>query len=138
MRKNLISTLVISALVVTGTAIGITQADATTQPNRPSGIHLAASRMFGTVDTGYKPKTMYFSVDGAYKITNLHWKSWGSKKAVGYGTARVNNCVPDCSTSTSFQYLDVTVVVTQPKHNKFTMSDIESSSYPVNWVTRNK
>lgn len=138
MRKNLISVLVVATLAVTGVAVGVTQADAATQPHRPSGISLAASHTSGTVKTGYKPKTMNYSVDGAYKIINIHWKSWGTKTATGYGTVRKNNCVPDCATSTSFWYQDVTLNASQVKKNKFTMVDVQASYTNDAGTTRNK
>lgn len=127
MRK-IFSTLVVAVLATTGIVVGVNQADAAPY-SKPvvTGINLPASLVTPPVHTGYKPSVISFSVDGSYKIQNVHWKSWGAHKAVGYGVARWNRCTPYCAASASFEYTPVSILVSHPKNHKFTMSDIEAT-----------
>jgi hypothetical protein len=46
----------------------------------------------------YKPSTLSF---GAHEvIESVSWSKWGKKKAVGHGTYRVNDCLPNCAEGT--------------------------------------
>lgn len=45
-----------------------------------------------------KPASLVVScADDNYLLVGLSWRTWGSAAATGSGTARVNDCTPDCA-----------------------------------------
>ncbi len=49
--------------------------------------------------------------DAGVTLTQLTWKGWGMPVATGHGDLNVNNCVPDCASSVTTTYHDVTVAL---------------------------
>lgn len=45
-----------------------------------------------------RPKTIVIAcADGNYALIGLRWQTWGTRTATATGTARVNDCTPDCA-----------------------------------------
>ena len=45
-----------------------------------------------------KPASLVITcADGNYALVGLRWRTWGSATATATGTARVNDCTPDCA-----------------------------------------
>lgn len=63
----------------------------------------------------YKPARIIVScADANFTIQEISWRSWTNGRAVGTGTARVNDCTPDCAQGT-FQTYPVRVTLSTPK-----------------------
>lgn len=63
----------------------------------------------------YKPKELTLACgDASYYLTKLKWKTWTTRKAVGTGTAHVNDCTPNCAAG-QFHAYRVSVTLTKPK-----------------------
>ena len=44
------------------------------------------------------PKTFVITcADANYELAGLHWRAWGSAKATATGSARANDCTPNCA-----------------------------------------
>jgi hypothetical protein len=63
--------------------------------------------------SGTRPTIIGFSGDGGNIATRIHWASWGSESAIGYGVVGINNCNPDCA-SGQVTYQDVTITLSDP------------------------
>lgn len=48
-------------------------------------------------DAEVKPSDISNCGDGAVGVTRLHWTSWNSHLASGYGTYFLNDCTPTCA-----------------------------------------
>lgn len=63
----------------------------------------------------YRPKTIIVTcADANFTIEKISWNSWTTTRAAGRGTARVNNCTPDCAGGT-FETFPVRVTLSTPK-----------------------
>jgi hypothetical protein len=62
-----------------------------------------------------KPKEMQLSGDGTVFVGNIVWHYWGTARAIGNGTAKVDNCTPSCATSSSYSYYPATIILSDPK-----------------------
>jgi hypothetical protein len=62
-----------------------------------------------------KPRSVIIACgDGNFQLAKMKWSSWGSSKAVGAGTAKVNTCTPNCAEG-KFKSYKVDVTLTKPK-----------------------
>jgi hypothetical protein len=61
-----------------------------------------------------KPSQMGFSADGSLYVTGIHWRGWGTAKAIGTGTAHADNCTPNCAQG-HFSEHPATIVFSNPK-----------------------
>jgi hypothetical protein len=48
-------------------------------------------------DSAVRPKVLRVAADGSVDIRGLTWTAWGTTTASGTGTARVNDCTPNCA-----------------------------------------
>ncbi len=60
------------------------------------GITLSCSNKTGVSPTGY----VLFCADANAEFTNLTWTDWGLATAYATGTARWNDCTPNCAAGT--------------------------------------
>jgi hypothetical protein len=51
-----------------------------------------------------KPKQIVTSGDGSGYVAGITWSGWGSARATGAGTLKVNNCDPNCAQGTYASY----------------------------------
>lgn len=70
--------------------------------------------------TGREPAVVYFSGDAGDIATGLTWRVWNQSEAIGHGTRDELGCVPNCAEGTATPY-PVTLTLTRPVHNKFSM-----------------
>ena len=69
----------------------------------------------GTDKARYKPTTVnVLCDDGNFKVVRISWSSWTQTQATGRGTARVNNCMPNCDDG-SFENYRVKLVASRKK-----------------------
>jgi hypothetical protein len=59
------------------------------------------------------PKITITCADANFYVTGLRWSSWTSKRAVGKGTAHVNDCRPYCAAG-KFHTYGITIALSQP------------------------
>lgn len=57
---------------------------------------------------------MQLSADGSVSVGRIVWRGWGSGRAVGSGTAKVDTCIPNCAQG-SYDYYPASIVLTDPK-----------------------
>jgi hypothetical protein len=133
---NKVLALVAAAVVaVSGTVVVATQADASSKVKAPTGIQTPVGNM-GSVKTPAKPKAVIYGATNAHSINDITWKSWGPKKAVGFGVQRINNCKPNCAESESFTYTEVVLTASQPYKGKFTILGVENAyTGDTGWTT---
>jgi hypothetical protein len=61
-----------------------------------------------------EPKEMQLSGDGSVFVGNIVWHYWGTARAIGNGTAKVDGCAPSCANG-SYSYYPATIVLSDPK-----------------------
>ena len=57
---------------------------------------------------------MYLSADGSLAVVRITWTRWGAPTAIGKGTAKANDCTPNCAEGTFRSHL-ATITVKDPK-----------------------
>jgi archaellum component FlaF (FlaF/FlaG flagellin family) len=57
---------------------------------------------------------MYLSGDGTLYVVRITWTRWGTAAAIGKGTAKANDCTPDCAEGTFRAHL-ATITVSDPR-----------------------
>jgi hypothetical protein len=105
MKRGHITAGVITALALPGLGLGLglgltTSASAATA--HAAGTAAAKSPRYVMLDCGSKaqvePGTYVLTcADAGIGLANLHWTSWTSKLASGYGTEWENDCQPNCA-----------------------------------------
>jgi hypothetical protein len=74
----------------------------------PATVASAQLRVFFPRDcetNAYKPKSITVTcADDNFRVTKIRWSSYGVRSANGRGTARVNNCDPNCVEGTFASY----------------------------------
>jgi hypothetical protein len=69
----------------------------------------------GTDVARYKPKgVIVLCGDGGFRVVRITWSTWTETSATGRGTAKVNNCKPNCA-SGKFESFRVKVSLSRPK-----------------------
>jgi hypothetical protein len=69
----------------------------------------------GSDHARYKPTTVILTCgDGGFRISNLKWSRWTASNASGKGTAKVDNCKPNCA-SGKFESFPAKLTATKPK-----------------------
>jgi hypothetical protein len=64
----------------------------------------------------YKPKSIVVACgDANNQVTGIKWESYGTDAASGKGTAKVNDCKPNCASGKTKSYPAV-VTLTRPKN----------------------
>jgi hypothetical protein len=64
----------------------------------------------------YKPKSIVVACgDANNQVTGIKWESYGTDAASGKGTAKVNDCKPNCASGKTKSYPAV-VTLTKPKN----------------------
>jgi hypothetical protein len=53
---------------------------------------------------GVQPKEITTSGDGSAFVDGLTWTGWGTARAVGSGTLKLNDCTPSCAQGTYTSY----------------------------------
>jgi len=61
-----------------------------------------------------KPRVMYLSGDGTLYVVGITWSHWGTSTATGKGTAKADNCQPNCAQGTRHPY-PATIIASDPK-----------------------
>ena len=81
-----------------------------------------------------KPTTMYLSGDGSLFAKGIAWRGWGTRTAIGTGTAWADDCKPNCAQGT-FRKHPATIVLTDPKpwHRKMAYSRQLDSVPAIGW-----
>jgi hypothetical protein len=63
----------------------------------------------------YKPTTVYVLCgDGSFRAVRMSWSSWTATSASGRGTAKVNDCKPNCAEG-SIESFRVKLVASRPR-----------------------
>jgi hypothetical protein len=63
----------------------------------------------------FQPRTIVVTcADQNFTIRSIRWSSWTTTSATGTGTARVNDCEPNCATGKFHSYRGVTVHLSRP------------------------
>jgi hypothetical protein len=58
-----------------------------------------------------KPKEVVFAcADGNFYADHLTWIGWGGPRAVGLGTAHLNDCEPDCAAGHFHRYSTILIL----------------------------
>ena len=87
---------------------------------------------YGASTHAYKPRRLNPSVDGSLFITQMHWRTWDARRAVGTGVAHVNDCDPDCADG-HYSTHRVTVRLAHPRKRCgsrfFTTISVRGSGY---------
>jgi hypothetical protein len=106
--KGILVTLV-AAIAAAGLGVGLALGSAATAAAKPTQQSTAASQVVAAAPGQYvvfncdnQPvvaPTQYVlaCADGGYLLTGLHWTTWSSHLASGYGTVVENLCVPNCA-----------------------------------------
>ncbi len=116
MRRGHIATGVITALALPGLGLGLgltTSAGAATA--HTAGAAAAESPRYVVLDCGFKAQVepgnyVLACADVGIGLENLHWTSWTSKLASGYGTEWENDCQPSCAQGHFHHYPVVAVL----------------------------
>lgn len=87
----------------------------TTQAESAQAVYFAEGWYVTSRTLRYRPRRMWLSGNGSFLLTRMRWRGWGSAVAIGRGTARVNDCEPDCASGTLHPYR-VRVVFTAVRH----------------------
>jgi hypothetical protein len=95
MRSGRIATGAIAALALPGLGLGL----GLTGSAGAAPIH---SPRYVVLDCGLKPQTKPGTIvltcaDAGMGLQGLHWTSWTSELASGYGTEWENDCKPNCA-----------------------------------------
>jgi hypothetical protein len=61
-----------------------------------------------------KPSAMYLTMDGTLYVVGITWVHWGTASATGTGTAKANNCTPNCAAGT-FHTHPATITASDPR-----------------------
>jgi hypothetical protein len=61
-----------------------------------------------------KPRAMNLFMDGTLYVVGITWVHWGTDSAIGTGTAKANNCTPNCAAGT-FRTHPATITVSDPR-----------------------
>lgn len=105
--KGILITLT-AAIAAAGLGAGLglgsaaTAATKSTQTTAASQVTAAAPSQYVVFNCAFQPvvaPTEYVlaCADGGYQLTGLHWTTWSSHLASGYGTVVENLCVPNCA-----------------------------------------
>ncbi len=64
---------------------------------------------------GLRPSAIFIGcATSADNLSSITWTSWTASAATGTGTHTINNCVPSCAGSRSFQKFPVTIQLSDP------------------------
>jgi hypothetical protein len=87
-------------------------------PLLASGQGLSTEQVFVVANcegTSFKPKTIVVTcADQNFTIRSIRWSSWTASSATGSGTARINDCQPNCAGGRFHSYRGVTVHLSRP------------------------
>jgi len=63
----------------------------------------------------FKPRTIVVTcADANFQIRQLRWQRWATSSAAGHGSARINDCQPNCDPGRFRSYRQVVVRLTHP------------------------
>jgi hypothetical protein len=62
----------------------------------------------------YRPRTLIIFPDGSFGVRPVRWSHWTVKRAEGRGTARADNCQPNCAQG-HYRKDPVTVTLYKPR-----------------------
>ena len=104
----------VALLLAAATSLGCQSADsphvrAMDHSSRPTYV-----AQYGVSSHASAPRQLNPSVDGSLSVTGMHWRVWNAHRAVGTGTAHVNDCKPDCADG-HFSSHPVTVRLGHPR-----------------------
>lgn len=69
----------------------------------------------GSDHARYKPRSVIVTCgDGGFRVVKLTWSAWTGTSATGAGTAKVNNCKPNCAGG-KFESFPVKLTLGKPK-----------------------
>ncbi|MCU1362934.1 MAG: hypothetical protein JWM55_762 [Acidimicrobiaceae bacterium] len=131
--RRLIPFSILAALIVASLVTLRLSYDQSHSP-RDVSITLSCSKNVGQRPAGY----VLFCADANAEFTHLSWQDWGDATAYGTGTARWNDCTPNCAAGT-WKSEPVTVWAWRIRDHRYTrlsssdtalMSSIVVKSYP--------
>jgi hypothetical protein len=87
-------------------------------PWSASGQGLSTDQVFFVANCereSFRPKTIVVTcADQNFTIRSIRWSDWTTTSATGTGTARVNDCQPNCAAGRFRSYRGVTVHLSRP------------------------
>lgn len=111
----------------------------TTPPGYLACIYLAYGCTGTTNGLQIKPKEMQLSGDATLFVNEIRWHGWGTTMATGRGTAKADDCDPNCATG-KFHYYPAVIVLSKPLswHGKRAYSYAAESVPAIHWREINK
>jgi hypothetical protein len=118
-REKPVKTTISVALALTGITLtacsgaGGTGTGASGGRQEPITVYIAPDSYIYSPSALYRPATAELAGDGTYELTNMTWSVWSATRAVGNGTALIDDCNPDCAGG-HFYHVPVVATFSRP------------------------